>query len=72
METPPVKKNGWLGREERECVCLSQAKYERERERCRPVETESGEEVRVTGREEGVPERERVSFERERESESKF
>jgi hypothetical protein len=62
----PVKKNGWLGRgeRERERVCLSPMKYGRERERCRPVETESGEEGRPTGQEEGVPERER---ERERE-----
>jgi hypothetical protein len=42
-------------------------KYGRERERCRPVETESGEEGWPTGREEGVPERKR---ERERERES--
>jgi hypothetical protein len=62
---------GWGkgGRErERESVCvLSPVKYGRERERCRPVETESGEEGRPTGREEGVPERERerTSFERE-------
>jgi hypothetical protein len=46
---------GWG--EEREC--FSPVKYGRERERCRPVETESGEEGWPTGREEGVPERER-------------
>jgi hypothetical protein len=49
METPPVKKNGWLGRGGRErerecvsvcvCVCLPPVKNERERERCRLVET---------------------------------
>jgi len=56
---------GWG--EEREC--FSPVKYGRERERCRPVETESGEEGWPTGREEGVPERKRER-ERERERES--
>jgi len=60
VETPPVKKNGWLERErERVCVCLSPVKYGRERERCWPVEMEPGEEGRPTGREVGVPKRER-------------
>jgi hypothetical protein len=41
------------------CVCLSPVKYGRERERCWPVEMEPGEEGRPTGREVGVPKRER-------------
>jgi hypothetical protein len=65
----PVKKDGRLAgkrecrkERERERESFSPVKYGRERERCRPVETESGE-GRPTGGEEGVPEgeRERVS-----------
>jgi len=70
---PTGREEGVLeGERERERERFSQVKYGRERERCRPVETESGE-GRPTGREEGVPEGEiervRVNFERER---SKF
>jgi hypothetical protein len=58
VEKGPCRWRGTVGwGEEREC--FSPVKYGRERERCRPVETESGEQGRPTGREEGVPERER-------------